>query len=92
MELTQTVMLEVPLWHMALLLVIMIACLAWRRYSLGMLGAVLFILYWGYIYNMDKFLDASFTFNYVTLCFILTGGINVILVLILTLQAFSCED
>jgi hypothetical protein len=92
MEFTQTVMLEVPLWQMAVLLVIMIACLAWRRYALGMLGAVLFILYWGYIYNMDKFLDASFEFNYVTLCFILTGGINVMLVLILTLHAFSSED
>ena len=70
MESTQTFMLEVPLWHMALLLTIMIACLAWRRYVLGILGAVLFVLYWGYIYNMDK----------------------LILVLILTLQAFSCED
>lgn len=92
MEFTQTVMLEVPLWQMAVLLVFMIACLAWRRYALGMLGAVLFILYWGYIYNMDKFLDASFELNYVTLCFILTGGINVMLVLILTLHAFSGED
>ena len=92
MELTQMVMLEIPLWHMAVLLTIMIACLAWRRYALGMLGAVLFILYWGYIYNMEKFVGASFTFNYVTLCFILTGGINVILVLVLTLHAFSSED
>jgi len=92
MAATETVMIEVPLWHMAVLLVIMIACLTWRRYALGMLGAVLFILYWGYIYNMERFVGASFTFNYVTLCFILTGGINVILVLILTLHAFSSED
>jgi hypothetical protein len=92
MELTQMVMLEIPLWHMAVLLAIMIACLAWRRYALGMLGAILFILYWGYIYNMDKFLDTSFTFNYVTFCFFLTGGINALLVLILTLHAFSSED
>ena len=92
MELTQTLLLEIPLWHMALLLIILIACLAWRRYAMGLLGAVLFILYWGYIYNMDKFLDASFSFNSVTICFILTGGINALLVLILTLHAFSCED
>ena len=92
MEFAQAVMLEVPLWHMAVLLVIMIACLAWRRYALGMLGAVLFILYWGYIYNMDKFLNTPFEFNYVTICFILTGGMNALLILILTLHAFSCDD
>lgn len=85
-------MLEVPLWHMAGLLAIMLACLAWRRYVLGMLGAVLSMMYWCYIYNMDKFLGVSFTLNYTTVCYILTGGLYVLLVVILTLHLFSCED
>lgn len=89
---TNTLMLEVPLWHMAVLLAIMIACLAWRRYAQGAAGAALFILYWGYVYNMDKFLASPFEFSRMSICFILTGAVNAILVLLLTLQAFACKD
>ena len=92
MEFLQNIVLEVPLWHMALLLVIMIVCLAFGRYLPGLMGAILFIMYWGYFYNLDKFLIQSFEFNYFTICFILTGGINAILVLILFIYVFSLKD
>jgi len=92
MEFLQNIVLEVPLWHMALLLVIMIVCLAFGRYLPGLMGAILFIMYWGYFYNLDKLLMQSFEFNYFTICFITTGVINAILVLILFIYVFSLKD
>ena len=44
MEFTQSTLLEIPLWHMELLMAMMILCLALRRYVLGLLGAILFIM------------------------------------------------
>jgi len=92
MEFTQIIILEVPLWQMAVLLVIMTIGLAFGRYSLGLMGAILFVMYWGYVYNFDKFFNQPFEFNYFTLCFILTGSTNAILVLILFIYAFSLKD
>ena len=92
MEYNQSIMLEIPLWHMVLLLVIMITCLGMRRYVLGLLGAILFIMYWGYIFNLDKFVDNPLQFNFVTVCFILTGGITSILVVALAVYSFSLKE
>ena len=92
MELTQSTLLEVPLWHIELLLVIMIACLAMRRCALGLLGAILFTMYWGYICNLDKFLTQPLEFNYSTVCFIFTGVIAALLVLALAVYTFSLKE
>ena len=92
MELTQSTLLEVPLWHLELLLVIMILCLAMRRYVLGLLGAILFTMYWGYISNLDKFLTQPLEFNYSTVCFILTGVITALLVVTLAVYALSLKE
>ena len=92
MEYNQSIILEVPLWHMAFLLVIMIICLAIRRYVLGLLGAILFIMYWGYVCNLDKFVDNPLQFNYVTVSFLLAGGITSILVVALAVYNFSLKD
>jgi hypothetical protein len=92
MELTQSTLLEIPLWHIELLLVIMIACLAMRRYALGLLGAIIFTMYWGYICNLDKFLVQPLEFNFSTVCFILTGGITALLVVALAVYTFSLKE
>jgi hypothetical protein len=92
MELTQSTLLEVPLWHLELLLVIMIVCLAMRRYALGLLGAILFTMYWGYIFNLDKFLTQPLEFNYSTVCFIFTGVITALLVVALAVYTFSLKE
>ena len=92
MELTQSTLLEVPLWHIELLLVIMIGCLAMRRYLLGLLVAILFTMYWGYICNLDKFLTQPLEFNYSTVCFILTGVITALLVVTLAVYTFSLKE
>jgi hypothetical protein len=92
MELTQSTLLEVPLWHLELLLVIMILCLAMRRYVLGLLGAILFTMYWGYICNLDKFLTQPLEFNYSTVCFILTGVITALLVVTLAVYTLSLKE
>ena len=92
MELTQNTLLEIPLWHLELLLVIMIACLAMRRYVLGLLGAILFTMYWGYVCNLDKFLTQPLEFNYSTVYFISTGGITALLVVALAVYTFSLKE
>ena len=92
MEFTKSIVLEVPLWQMSLLLFIMTICLAFGRYTLGLMAAILFVMYWGYIYNIDKFFNQSIGFNYFTLHFILVGGINAILVLVLFIYTFSLKD
>ena len=92
MEFAQSTLLEVPLWHIELLLVMMIACLAMRRYVLGLLGAILCTMYWGYICNLDKFLTQPLEFNYSTVCFMLTGGITAILVVALAVYTFSLKE
>ncbi|MDX1778715.1 MAG: hypothetical protein R3339_07525 [Thermodesulfobacteriota bacterium] len=92
MELTQSTLLEVPLWHLELLLVLMIACLAMRRYVLGLLGAILFTMYWGYICNLDKFLAQPLEFNYSTVWFIFTGVITALLVVALAVYTFSLKE
>ena len=92
MEFTQNIVFEVPLWQMATLLFIMTICLAFGKYMLGLTIAILFIMYWGYVYNFDKFFNQPFEFNYLTLCFILVGGINAILLLVLFIFTFSLKD
>ena len=92
MEFTQSTLLEIPLWHIELLLVIMIICLASRRYVLGLLGTILFIMYWGYVCNLDKFLPQPLAFNYSTVCFILTGVITSLLVVALAVYTFSLKE
>ena len=92
MELTQSTLLEVPLWHLELLLIIMILCLAMRRYVLGLLGAILFTMYWGYICNLDKFLTQPLEFNCSTVCFILTGVITALLVVTLAVYTLSLKE
>jgi len=92
MELTSDIILEVPLWHMAALLIIMMACLALKRHATGLAGAILFTMYWGYIYNFDKFVHQSFQFNYAAVWFFILGAINAIVVTILSVCAFSIDD
>ena len=92
MEFTQNIVFEVPLWQMATLLFIMTICLAFGKYMLGLMAAILFVMYWGYVYNFDKFFNQPFEFNYFTLCFILVGGINAILLLVLFILTFSFKD
>lgn len=92
MDFTYTIALEVPLWQMALLLVIMTVSLAFGRYSLGLMVAILFVMYWGYVYNFDKFFYQPSGLNYATIRFILIGGINAILLLVLFICAVSFKD
>jgi hypothetical protein len=92
MEFTQSTLLEIPLWHIELLLATMILCLAMKRYVLGLLGAILFIMYWGYICNLDKFIDQPVELNYLTVCYILTGGITLLLVVALAVHALSLKE
>jgi hypothetical protein len=92
MECIQGITLEVPLWQMAFLLVILIICLAIGRHTLGLMGAVLFVMYWGYIYNFDKFFSESCRLNHFALGFLLSGGINLLLIMILFIYAFSLKE
>jgi len=91
-ELTSDIILEIPLWHMAALLIIMMMCLALKRHATGLIGAILFTMYWGYIYNFDKFVHQSFQFNYAAVWFFILGAINAIVVTILSICAFSIDD
>lgn len=92
MELTSDIVLEIPLWHMAALLLIMMAFLALRKHAAGLVGGILFLMYWGYIYNFDKFVHQSFQFNYAAVWFFIIGAINAIIVAILSICAFSIDD
>lgn len=92
MELTSTIMLEIPLWHMAVLLIIMMSCLGFKKYAAGLIGAIIFAMYWGYVYNYDKFVHQSFQFNYAALFFFLIGALNAIIVIALSICAFSIDD
>jgi len=92
MELTSDIVLEIPLWHMALLLIIMVSCLGFKKYAAGLIAAILFAMYWGYVYNYDKFIHQSFQFNYAALFFFLIGALNAIIVIALSICAFSIDD
>lgn len=92
MELTSDIMLEIPLWHMAVLLIIMMSCLGFKKYAAGLIGAIIFAMYWGYVYNYDKFVHQSFQFNYAALFFFLIGALNAVIVIALSICAFSIDD
>ncbi len=92
MEFVQGVVLEVPLWYIVVLLTFMMVCLAFGRYALGLIGAVLFLVYTVYVFNLDKLFNHSFGFNCFTLCLILTGGIIAVLILVIFKYAFSLKD
>ncbi len=92
MELTTDIVLEIPLWHMAVLLIIMMSCLGFKKYAAGLIAAILFAMYWGYVYNYDKFVHQSFQFNYAALFFFIIGAINALIVIALSICAFSMDD
>ncbi len=92
MEFAQSIVLEVSLWHIDILLAVMTMCLAFGRYALGLMGAILSLIYLVYIYNFDKFFNQSFGFNCFTLCFVLTGIIIAVLFLVIFKYAFSLKD
>jgi len=92
MELTTDIILKIPLWHMAMLLLILIFCLGFKKYAAGLIGAILFAMYWGYVYNYDKFVQQSFQFNYAALFFFIMGAINALIVIALSICAFSVDD
>jgi hypothetical protein len=92
MEFTGDLILEIPLWHMAVLLIILIACLGFKKCASGLIGAILFALYWVYVHNFDKFVHQSFQFNYAALFFFLIGALNALIVIALSISAFSIDD
>jgi hypothetical protein len=92
MNLTSDIVLEIPLWHMAVLLIILIVCLGFKKCAAGLIGAILFAMYWGYVYNYDKFVNQSFQFNYAALFFFLIGAFNALIVIALSISAFSIDD
>jgi hypothetical protein len=92
MEFTGNSVLEIPLWQMAGLLIIMMSCLGFKKYAAGLIGAILFAMYWGYVYNYDKFVQPSFQFNYAALFFYLIGALNALIVIALSISAFSIDD
>jgi len=92
MEFVQGIVLEVPLWHTAFLLAFMVVCLAFGRYTLGLIGAILFLVYTVYVFNFDKLFNQSFGFNCFTLFLILTGGTIAVSILVIFKYAFSLKD
>jgi len=92
MEITNDMVLEIPLWQMVVLIIIMMSCLGFKKYAAGLLAAILFAMYWGYVYNYDKFVHQSFQFNYAALFFFITGAINALIVIALSICAFSIDD
>ena len=92
MELTNDIVLEIPLWQMVVLIIIMMSCLGFKKYAAGLIAAILFVMYWGYVYNYDKFIQQSFQFNYAALFFFLVGAFNALIVIALSISAFSIED
>ena len=92
MELTTDIVLEIPLWHMGLLLIILITCLVFKKCAAGLIGAILFVMYWIYVHNYDTFVHQSFEFNYAALFFFLIGALNALIVIALSISAFSIDD
>ncbi|NOQ85893.1 MAG: hypothetical protein GQ554_03305 [Deltaproteobacteria bacterium] len=92
MEFAQGIVLAVPLWYIAVLLTFMMVCLAFGRYTLGLIGAILFLVYTVYVFNFDKLFNQSFGFNCFTLFLILTGGTIAVSILVIFKYAFSLKD
>ena len=92
MEIIQTIVIEVPLWQMLFLLTIMTGCLFLGRNMLGLSTAILWLMYWGYVVNFDKFSIQSFNFNSHSLTFIIIAGINLLLVAVIFIYTFSLKD
>lgn len=92
MELTSDIVLEIPLWQMAVLLIILMSCLGFKKYAAGLICAILFAMYWGYVYNFDKFAGDSTLFGSSALVFLLIGIINALILVALFLCAFCLHD
>lgn len=92
MEWGQGITLEMPFWYMIVLLSFMMVCLAFGRYTLGLIGAVLFLIYTVYVFNFEKLFNQSFGFNCFTLCLILTGGITAVFILVTFKYVFFLKD
>ncbi len=92
MEVTGNLILEIPLWHMAILLVILIVCLGFKKCAAGLIGAILFAMYWVYVYNYDAFAHQLFQSSYASLFFCLVGACNALVVIGLSISAFSIDD
>jgi len=91
MELISDIVLEIPLWHMAVMLIILIACLGFKKYVAGLIAAIFFVMYWGYVYNFDKFVQQPFEFNYGGVFFFIIGALNAIIVIALSICAFTID-
>jgi hypothetical protein len=47
----------VPLWEVIAFVLFISACLLFGRHRLGLLGTYCFVFFWGFIFNLNKFVD-----------------------------------
>ncbi len=92
MNLTCDIALDIPLWHMAILIIILISCLGFKKYAAGLFTAILFAMYWVYVYNFDQFIRQSFPLNRAAIFFFLIGALNALIVIALSISAFTIDD
>lgn len=48
---------SVPLWEVVFLVLITSICLLLGRHRLGLIVSYLFVLYWGFVFNMKYFIN-----------------------------------
>ena len=56
---------SVPLWEIALLVLINLACLISGKYRSGLTISCFFMLYWGFVLNMGYFVETFGLYLYV---------------------------
>ncbi|MFH1624193.1 MAG: hypothetical protein ABID54_03435 [Pseudomonadota bacterium] len=79
MEAFQAMELGIPLAQMALYVGIITVCMLLRRLKLGLATSYLFVLYWGYFYNRDRFFSLSEELTAFTIVYFVCGFIILVL-------------
>jgi hypothetical protein len=76
-----------PLWEVALLILILSVCLLSGKHKTGLISAYLFVFYWSFIFNKAHIMDLLGNTNWGTYAYSIAG----VLVVAVTIVSFFVE-
>lgn len=80
--------LSIPLYQLALFVLLITFCMLFQRNKLGLAVSYVFVFYWGYFYNIDNIYNSSEEFTSFALWYFLAG----VIILLLAIVSFFSKD
>ena len=74
--------LSIPLYQLALFVLLITFCMLFQRNKLGLAVSYVFVFYWGFFYNIDNIYSSSEELTSFALWYFLTGVIILILAIV----------